>query len=200
MVSRETLHLAGTTHEYDIDADGSGLTWLASDYLYYHVVSRRLAEWERSVERDEEGVRIGCREFTVGNGRHAMLMVHGFNDSPRVYDRMARVLANRGFTCRAMRLPGFGIPIRETLRYRKEDWLAATQAELEQLRERHEHVSVVGHSLGGAILVNVLARGPILPTGWSCLPQLSRYRIPEVRCSPRGPGMRLEVAPWFSRG
>lgn len=141
---------------------GAGLTWLASDYLYYHVVSRRLAEWERTVERDEEGVRIGCREFTVGQGRHAILMVHGFNDSPRVYDRMARVLAERGFTCRAMRLPGFGIPIRETLRYRKEDWLAATQAELEQLRGRHDHVSVVGHSLGGAILVNVLAKRPDL--------------------------------------
>lgn len=141
---------------------GAGLAWLASDYLYYRVVSRRLAKWESGVLRDADGVREGCREFTLGNGRHAILMVHGFNDSPRAYQKMASVLANRGFTCRAMRLPGFGIPIHETLRYRKEDWLAATLRELEQLRQRHDHVCVIGHSLGGAILVNVLARRPDL--------------------------------------
>src|SRR5690606_36206522 len=91
---------------------GAGLTWRAGDYLYYHVVSRRLAEWERGVVRDADGVREGCREFTMGNGsRQAILMVHGFNDSPRAYQKTASMLAVRGFTCRAMRLAGFGIPI-----------------------------------------------------------------------------------------
>jgi esterase/lipase len=141
---------------------GAGLSWLASDYLYDRVVHRRLAEWESTIERDPDGVRQGCREFTLGSGRHAILMVHGFNDSPRVYHKMAGVLAGRGFTCRAMRLPGFAIPIPETLRYRKEEWLSATELELERLREQYEQVSVVGHSLGGAILVNVLARRPDL--------------------------------------
>jgi carboxylesterase len=141
---------------------GAGLAWLASDFLYDRVVHRRLAEWERSVERDPDGVRRGCRDFMMGSGRHAILLVHGFNDSPRVYQRMATVLAGEGYACRAMRLPGFAIPIPDTLHYRGEDWLEAVRRELQQLRAEYDQVSVVGHSLGGAILVNVLAREPAL--------------------------------------
>jgi esterase/lipase len=130
--------------------------WLAGDLIYSRVVNARLRAWEASVSWRPDGVRKGCAAYTIGSGSVAVLLVHGFNNAPRLYDKMAPLLAELGFTVRVMRLPGAAEPMANVKRTTHEQWIAATQDELKQLRARHQKVHVVAHSLGGAITIHCL--------------------------------------------
>ncbi len=134
--------------------------WLCGDFIYSRVVAYRRAQWERSIQRDDDGVREGCREYTLGEGQTAFLFVHGFNDSPAMFRKMAQALADEGFTCRAMRLPGFADPAERYARTTRAEWLAAVQDEVKTLRERHDRVFIIGHSLGGAITIAFVCENP----------------------------------------
>jgi esterase/lipase len=139
---------------------GGLLVWVGGDLLYFLWMRRSYARWEGQVERDAEGVRAGCREFTIGQGETALLLIHGFGDSPAVFRNLAPALANQGFTCRAMRLPGFAMPITAYRQTRAAQWRQAVQEELANLRRRHARVGVVAHSLGAAIAVDALVDQP----------------------------------------
>lgn len=132
------------------------IVWLAGDFVYSRVVARAVANWEQTVERNEAGVQRGHAEYTVGEGSTALLLVHGINFSPYVYRNLAPHLAERGFTCRVMRLPGFATPIPTYAQSRPEEWVAAVRQELESLRKNHPRVIVVAHSLGGAVTLRTL--------------------------------------------
>ena len=134
--------------------------WLAGDFLYSRVVRFRLARWERQIERDEDGVRLGCADFTLGSGETALLLVHGFGDCPAVFRPLAELLAERRFTCRAMRLPGFAMRTEQYAQTSHDKCLATIEAELTALREKHPRVAVVGHSLGAAMVIEHLIEHP----------------------------------------
>jgi carboxylesterase len=129
---------------------------LIGDFVYSRMILHRHDAWERTVERYPDGVRTGCREFTVGSGDTALLMIHGFADSPAVYRKMAPMLAEMGFTCRVMRRPGLAMPIEEYAQATREKWRAALVEEVATLRENHDEVWIVAHSLGGAITFDYL--------------------------------------------
>lgn len=132
--------------------------WVGGDFAYSRVIAFRLDRWEEAVERDETGVRVGCRETTIGRGDTAILLIHGFADSPGVFHRMAPVLADRGFTCRVMRLPGSAEPIEAMAQTGSDAWRRSVDAEIRALHSDHSRVVVVGHSLGGTLaLEHVLA-------------------------------------------
>jgi esterase/lipase len=131
--------------------------WPCLDLGYALVTQQRYASWEVAIKRDADGVRDGCREFTAGNGQRALLFIHGFGDSPAVFQRMAPALAARGFTCRAMRLPHFATPLESYRQTTAAQWRQAVLAELRALRASHTHVGIVAHSLGAAITLDCLA-------------------------------------------
>jgi carboxylesterase len=139
---------------------GLVLFWLGGDFVYSRIVLHRVNRWERSIRREPDGVRAGCRERTLGEGRAALLFVHGFNDCPAIFDRLAPRLAERGYTCRLMRLPGFATPVETYSRSTRAQWLEAVEQEIANLRATHERVGVVAHSLGGAITVRHLLDHP----------------------------------------
>jgi carboxylesterase len=134
--------------------------WLSADLLYSILVKRSYALWEATIERDRDGVRAGCAEYTVGHGSTALLLVHGFGDSPAVWQRMAPTLATKGFTCNVMRLPHFATTHDEYCRTTADEWSAAVLDHLAALRKTHERVIVVGHSLGCAVILDALADHP----------------------------------------
>lgn len=134
--------------------------WVAGDFLYSRVTAFRLRRWEAAVRRDPDGVRAGCQEFTIGRGRCALLMIHGFGDTPSLFAKLAKTLAGHGFTCRAMRLPGAGMPLAESARVGHEEWVRAAAAEIEALRPAHESLWVVGHSLGCTLALEHLLAHP----------------------------------------
>ncbi|MEX2606145.1 MAG: alpha/beta fold hydrolase [Kiritimatiellia bacterium] len=119
--------------------------------------SYRYHSWEKKVTRTPDGVLDFAQASTRGNGNHALLLVHGFGDGPHVWKTLAPELAQRGYTVRAMRLPGWNEPIENKRTITLEDWEHAIQQEVQTLKESHARVGVLAHSMGGC-LVTVLAQ------------------------------------------
>lgn len=134
------------------------LVWLAGDFGYSLYVSVEIRKWETQVPWSEAGLAPGAAEYTVGKGSIGLLMVHGFSDSPQMYRKLAPVLAQRGYACRCILLPGFGRTVEAYADSSAEQWLEKVQAETEMLRRQHDQVFIVAHSLGGAITVQHLLR------------------------------------------
>lgn len=136
------------------------LVWFIGDFVYSRAIVVRHRRWEVSILRDADGVREGAREFTVGDGETALLMIHGFGDSPAIFRLLAEDLAVRGYTCRAMRLPGAGEPVEAAGRAGREDWFRAIEAELGALRATHPRAWILGHSLGAALGIEYAVAHP----------------------------------------
>ncbi len=134
--------------------------WLVGDFVYSLFVASRVRKWEASIERDADGVQEGCQAYAIGSGETAILLIHGINDSPQCYQRMAPVLAEEGYACRVMRLPGFALPNDRYAKATKEEWLAAVESEIRALRQSHARVAIVAHSLGGAVTIAHLLDNP----------------------------------------
>jgi carboxylesterase len=134
--------------------------WFGGDLVYSLLMKHRYSQWEAGVQRDPDGVRRGCREYSVGAGDAAILLLHGFADAPALYQRMAPALAEKGFACRVMRLPHFAMPHQDYCRTNAAQWREAVGAELRELRRRHARVFVVAHSLGAAVVLDYLADDP----------------------------------------
>lgn len=134
--------------------------WVLGDFVYSWIISRRIDAWEKTIERDDNGIRIGCREYTLGNGPSAVLLIHGINDSPAAYHKLAPELARNGLTCRVMRLPGFAMSVEQYAQTNRRQWIEAIASEVEDLSGNHDRVHIVAHSLGGAATIGYLADGP----------------------------------------
>ena len=136
--------------------------WLVGDLGYSLFVRWSNRRWEAQVRRDASGVREGCADFSLGPDAAdtAILLVHGINDSPACYNKMAPRLAKRGFYCRAMRLPGFALPTEQYAQATRRQWLEAIDREVKQLRRQRRRVCLAGHSLGGALTIRYLLDHP----------------------------------------
>ncbi|TWT86937.1 Alpha/beta hydrolase family protein [Pseudobythopirellula maris] len=136
---------------------------LLGDLVYSAYIAAAIEAWEETVAWNADGVREGCGAHSLGPvddpSATALLLVHGFNASPRHWDLIAPELAERGFAVRVMRLPGFCERVSEYADSRAEEWVAAVTKELAQLREKHDRVGVVAHSLGGATTIGALLDG-----------------------------------------
>jgi carboxylesterase len=84
-----------------------------------------------------------------------IFLVHGFTGSPYSLRPLGELLAERGFAVEIPRLPGHGTTWRELLPTRYDDWRAAVHATAKRLEERHEHVLLVGLSMGGTLALDV---------------------------------------------
>jgi carboxylesterase len=158
--------------------------WLLGDFLYSQVVKVLYSRWEAGIERDADGVRIGCREFTLGEGADAILLIHGFGDSPAAFQLMAPALAAKGFTCHGLRLPLHGLPM---TRYRQTSaiqWRDAVRSAIAELRGRHRRVYLLAHSLGAAVAVEAVSESSSVVDGMVMLAPLfdvSSRRSPILR-------------------
>ncbi|MEO0529206.1 MAG: alpha/beta fold hydrolase [Planctomycetota bacterium] len=137
------------------------VVFVLADALHAAYIAAAVDAWAGEAELTEDGVIAGCEAYdlvaTDGEvSDTALLLVHGFNASPRHYDFVAPSLAERGFDSRVMRLPGFAEPFALHQEHDHRDWTAAVTAELETLRLRYDRVGVVGHTLGGAVTIGTL--------------------------------------------
>ena len=126
--------------------------------LYPMYTGVRAKGWDRGMMRDVGGVLCGAQSFEVGQGEVSLLMVHGFASSPAVFQRMAPALAERGFRCRVIRLPGFGQPVGNNS-FQAEAWRRVIEVEAAELRQQSREVWLVGHSMGATLALNHVLRG-----------------------------------------
>ena len=86
----------------------------------------------------------------------AVLLVHGFGDTPQTLEYLASYLNTHGWAVRAPLLPGHGRSLEAFAASGADDWIDCAQRELDALRARYSSVSIVGQSMGGS-LATILA-------------------------------------------
>ncbi len=133
--------------------------WLA-DYGHARWVARCHAAWEAEIERDADGIRPGFTAWQQGEGEVALLFVHGFAGAPSLFTPWGTYFADRGYTCVAIRLPGFGEPLEQAAQITVDDWVQAVHTAARELHADHEQVWIVAHSLGATLAVQLAAHQP----------------------------------------
>lgn len=164
------------------------------------------ALFSRRIERDVasrlptgvEGIISGAEPITLGppQGRDAVLLFHGFGDTPRTLEYAAALLHERGYSVHVPLLPGHGRTLRAFADSRGEQWLRSARSALASMRERHERVSIVGLSMGGALAAVLAAGDSELPALVLVAPYLDAPRL--VRRLARWHHAVAIVAPYLS--
>jgi carboxylesterase len=137
-----------------------------------------------------DGVVPGAEGFTLeGSTGRALLMLHGFGDTPQTLRYLGGRLHAAGFTVQAPLLPGHGRGLRDFSAASAEDYASAARDELARLRERAAWVGVIGLSMGGAIAARLAAEAE----GVRVLALLAPYLTP-----PRAVALVARTAPLLS--
>lgn len=130
------------------------LGFLLLDAAYALYVKAAWSRAEKKIVRNVIGVREGCDAFTMGEGKTAILCVHGFSDSPALWRDMAPELAQAGYHVRAIRLSGFAGPPEEAEGLTSERWQTEVTQAFQELSKDHDQVWIAAHSLGAAVTLS----------------------------------------------
>lgn len=122
------------------------------------------------------GVVAGAEPVWLPGGPHAVLVLHGFGDTPQSVAGLASALHEDGWRVAAPLLRGHGRSLRDFSRGRAAEWIDDARNALAELRRQARHVAIVGQSMGGALAAMLAAEG-----GVSSLVLLAPY----LRLSPR---------------
>ncbi|MCU0619801.1 MAG: alpha/beta fold hydrolase [Gemmatimonadaceae bacterium] len=114
----------------------------------------------RARARRADGVLAGAEPIALDrSATHAVLLLHGFGDTPQSVAALATHLADgHGWTVRAPLLPGHGRTLADFAASDADQWLAHAVAAHDALTATHDHVAIVGLSMGGALATLVAAR------------------------------------------
>ena len=160
-------------------------------WLVRQLTGRRMERTSlRRLPLGPDGVIVGAGEIIrPGSSRSAVLILHGFGDTPQTLGYLADHLGALGFTVRAPLLPGHGRTLAEFGASGVAAWVAAAERELAELRRRFDFVGLVGVSMGGALSVIVSSRS-------------ARVGAPSAgdpdAVAPPGPDALVLIAPYLS--
>lgn len=133
------------------------------------VAARRFATLRREREIaarlpvGADGIIPGAHPISLAGESRAVLMLHGFGDTPQTLRYLADELHARGFAVHVPLLPGHGRTLAAFAESRGDEWLSAAREALAALRVEHTGVALLGLSMGGA-LATMLAAEPPQPT------------------------------------
>jgi carboxylesterase len=116
-------------------------------------------------------------------GSPGVLLLHGFGDTPQTLALLARKLHKSGYSLYAPLLPGHGRNMDAFEKSRATDWISAARSALAQMRSRHDSVSVVGLSMGGALAVLLAAELDDIPALVLIAPYLGMPRVLRLAAS-----------------
>ena len=118
--------------------------------------------WRASHAPGIDGVVPGAHSIQLEGDARAVLLLHGFGDTPQSVTKLAAALQRRGFTVRAPLLPGHGRSLEAFRRSRASEWFSATRRARDEMADSHRRFFIVGVSMGGA-LAACLAHDTALP-------------------------------------
>ena len=95
--------------------------------------------------------------FTFPGSAGGALLVHGFPGTPNDMRALGHSLNEQGWEAQGILLPGFGKDIATLGQRRMEDWANAVREAMNDLKSRHGKTLLVGHSMGGALALQVAA-------------------------------------------
>ncbi len=100
-----------------------------------------------------------------------VLLVHGFNGTRDDMVELEQYLQEHGMLAVNMLLPGHGMDhVRELMTLGWDDWVQAVSNELRGLKAHCDLVFLVGHSLGGALVLHIAAHEEVAGIVVMCAP------------------------------
>lgn len=99
-----------------------------------------------------------------------VLLVHGLNGTTSDFAELEQFLRDRGMVTNNILLPGHGVHVRELMSKGWSDWEKAVREELNTLKQRCDVLFLVGHSLGGALVLHVAAHEEVAGLVSMCAP------------------------------
>ena len=99
-----------------------------------------------------------------------VLLVHGLNGNTGDMAELEEILQDQGIITKNMLLPGHGSKVKDMLSIGWEEWAQAVHGELSILKELCDVVFLVGHSLGGALILHVAAHEEVAGVVPICAP------------------------------
>ncbi|WP_321401454.1 alpha/beta fold hydrolase [Maridesulfovibrio sp.] len=94
--------------------------------------------------------------------KHAVILLHGFISSPIVFDGLLQELNDNQIDYHAPLIHGFGVKRVQLLFSLTEDeWVRQVTETYDILASQYEHVSVIGHSLGGTLALYLSQIRPV---------------------------------------
>lgn len=94
----------------------------------------------------------------------AVLCLHGYSGYPGELALPAKRLYEAGYDVFVPRLPGHGTDGIDFMSTGRHQWLDASRQAYEELARTYGRVSLVGHSMGGAIAVLLASKYPVGPS------------------------------------
>lgn len=103
------------------------------------------------------------RVFEAENEKGKIMMIHGFALSTQTWEPMVAELLPEGYTCVLLDLPGFGYSTRES-DVAEEDVIPREELVINLMKTIApiNEWSVMGHSMGGGVSMNIAAMEPTL--------------------------------------
>jgi carboxylesterase len=133
--------------------------------------------FERRLPVGVDGIIPGAQALRVeGSPDGAVLLLHGFGDTPRTLEYLAHALGDAGYTVFAPLLPGHGRTLASFNGTRAKEWISAAREAYAELRGTHPSVAVMGLSMGGALGIILAADEPGLPALALVAPYVSMPR------------------------
>lgn len=96
-------------------------------------------------------LEMGDGRPDAGDGRRAVLGLHGFTGYPGELSLPASVLHKAGFSVFIPRLPGHGTSGKDFNTTTHRDWIRSAVETYEALNAVYDHVYLLGHSMGGLL-------------------------------------------------
>jgi len=111
------------------------------------------------------------KPFTFGDGKRAVLLLHGFTGNTADVRMLGRFLEGKGYTCHAPLYEGHGVPPENLVHTGPEDWWKSVTDGYELLKSSgHEEIAVAGLSLGGVFSLKLGYTVPIKGIITMCAP------------------------------
>ena len=95
----------------------------------------------------------------VPEAKAAVLFVHGINATPRFFDEYVAVVPEN-VSVHNLLLPGHGGSVRDFGAHSAKEWEEHVRKALDALRQSHERVYIVAHSLGTLLTIREVVRDP----------------------------------------
>lgn len=117
--------------------------------------------FEETHPRNADGTIIGAEPiFAHGVRPGAVLVLHGYNDSPQSVAPLVTALHDAGWTVYAPLLPGHGRTLQAFAQSGAYAWINAARTHYRALRVQHTAVAICGMSMGGALAFMLAAEDP----------------------------------------
>jgi carboxylesterase len=125
------------------------------------IARRQERAFVRAHPLDRDGIIIGAEPIRLKGSRgSAVLLLHGYNDSPQSMALVAAALHSHGWTVHVPLLPGHGRRLQEWAAARATAWESTARTALAELQAEYADVAVGGLSMGGALAFILAAEQP----------------------------------------